>query len=211
MGTMEIYKLYGTWNHLLFKEENVLNYRPGGYHPVALGDTLKDGRYKIRHKLGYGGFSTVWVARDNKYVVALLIICFQTVLIAYRLEQWVSVKIITADRTNQSRELHSLRALAEHSNGNPGSKHIVQLLDDFFHEGPNGCHQCLVFELLGPTVNIEVDDYYEDGERLDTETLLKISTQLLQAVTFMHEAGYAHGGIVDHSLFAFQSKQTFYA
>jgi serine/threonine-protein kinase SRPK3 len=77
MGTMEIYKLYGTWNHLLFKEENVLNYRPGGYHPVALGDTLKDGRYKIRHKLGHGGFSTVWVARDNKYVVALLIICFQ--------------------------------------------------------------------------------------------------------------------------------------
>jgi serine/threonine-protein kinase SRPK3 len=133
------------------------------------------------------------------------------VLIACRLEQWVSVKIITADRTNQSRELHSLRALAEHSKGSPGSKHIVQLLDDFFHEGPNGCHQCLVFELLGPTVNIEVDDYYEDGERLDTETLLKISTQLLQAVTFMHEAGYAHGGIVDHSLFAFQSKQTFYA
>ena len=121
------------------------------------------------------------------------------------------MKILTADRTNQSRELHSLRALAEHSKGNPGSKHIVQLLDDFFHEGPNGCHQCLVFELLGPTVNIEVDDYYEDGERLDTETLLKISTQLLQAVTFMHEAGYAHGGIVDHSLFAFQSKQTFYA
>jgi hypothetical protein len=73
----EIYKLYGTSNPLLFKEEDVLNYRPGGYHPVALGDTLKDGRYKIHHKLGYGGFSTVWVARDNKYVVALLIICFQ--------------------------------------------------------------------------------------------------------------------------------------
>ena len=74
---MEVYELYGTSNLLLFKEENVLNYRPGGYHPVALGDILKDGRYKIYHKLGYGGFSTVWVARDSKYVVELLIICFQ--------------------------------------------------------------------------------------------------------------------------------------
>jgi serine/threonine-protein kinase SRPK3 len=72
---MEVYELYGTSN-LLFTEENVLNYRPGGYHPVVLGDTLKDGRYKIHHKLGYGGFSTVWVARDSKYVVTLLTIAF---------------------------------------------------------------------------------------------------------------------------------------
>src|SRR5271155_733647 len=83
------------------------------------------------------------------------------VLTACRLEQWVSVKIIIADRTNQSRELHNLRALAEHSKG--GSEHIVQLLDDFLHEGPNGCHQCLVFELLGPTVSIYVDDYHGMG------------------------------------------------
>ena len=74
--TEEIYELYGRSNLLLFKEENVLNYRPGGFHPIVLGDTLKDGRYKIHHKLGYGGFSTVWVARDSKYVTGLLTICF---------------------------------------------------------------------------------------------------------------------------------------
>lgn len=64
---MEVFEIYGTLNLLFDKEENVLNYRPGGYHPVALGDTLSDGRYKICHKLGYGGFSTVWVARDSQY------------------------------------------------------------------------------------------------------------------------------------------------
>lgn len=120
-------------------------------------------------------------------------------LTAFRLEQWVSVKIITAERTNQSRELHGLRSLAEYSKGSLGSEYIVQLLDDFLHEGPNGCHQCLVFELLGPTVGIFVNDYYDEGERVDTETILKISTQLLQAVAFMHEAGYAHGGMVSRS------------
>ena len=46
--------------------ESLYNYRPGGFHPVNLGDTLQDGRYVIRHKLGYGGFSTVWLARDTQ-------------------------------------------------------------------------------------------------------------------------------------------------
>ncbi len=68
----EVYELYGTSHLLLFKEENVLNYQRGGFHPVILGDTLKDGRYEIYHKLGHGGFSTVWVARDRKCVAALL-------------------------------------------------------------------------------------------------------------------------------------------
>jgi len=39
-------------------------YVPGGLHPVTLGDSLHQGRYSIRHKLGYGGYSTVWMARD---------------------------------------------------------------------------------------------------------------------------------------------------
>lgn len=38
-------------------------YRPGGYHPVHLGDVYYQ-RYRIIHKLGYGTYSTVWLARD---------------------------------------------------------------------------------------------------------------------------------------------------
>ena len=39
-------------------------YRKGGYHPTHLGDTFKDGRYKVIHKLGWGGYATIWLARD---------------------------------------------------------------------------------------------------------------------------------------------------
>ncbi|OAL37267.1 hypothetical protein AYO20_03443 [Fonsecaea nubica] len=100
---------------------------------------------------------------------------------------------MTADRIDKSKELYNLRAPAEHAKEDPGSEYIVQLLDDFLHEGPNRRHQCLVFELLGPPLSIIVEGYHSGGERLDTETILKASTQLLQAVAFMHKAGYAHG------------------
>jgi serine/threonine-protein kinase SRPK3 len=44
--------------------EEIQQYRPGGYHPVRLDDCLKDGQYQILQKLGFGSFSTVWLARD---------------------------------------------------------------------------------------------------------------------------------------------------
>ena len=55
--------------NLLHTQENISKYRPGGFHPVCLGDTFQNGRYEIYHKLGWGGFSTVWLAKDNKCVV----------------------------------------------------------------------------------------------------------------------------------------------
>lgn len=77
---------------------------------------------------------------------------------------------------------------------NTTCENIVQLLDDFVHAGPNGYHQCLVFELLGPTVNVMVDDEYEADERLDVEIVIRITVQLLQSIEFIHNAGFAHGG-----------------
>lgn len=44
-------------------------YKPGGFHPISLGDTFHDDRYTILRKLGYGQYSTVWLARDVKYVI----------------------------------------------------------------------------------------------------------------------------------------------
>ena len=46
--------------------EPLNRYHKGGYHPVHLGDHLSDGRYKILQKLGWGGYSTVWAARDMR-------------------------------------------------------------------------------------------------------------------------------------------------
>lgn len=52
-------------NILLYTQESFSNYRPGAYHQVNLGDRFDIGRYEIHHKLGWGGFSTVWLAKDR--------------------------------------------------------------------------------------------------------------------------------------------------
>lgn len=48
------------------EDEGTEEYTKGGYHPVRAGDLYKDGRYLVQRKLGWGHFSTVWLAYDRK-------------------------------------------------------------------------------------------------------------------------------------------------
>ncbi|ETW76050.1 hypothetical protein HETIRDRAFT_455646 [Heterobasidion irregulare TC 32-1] len=46
--------------------EGVEDYQLGGFHLVSIGDCFAQKRYRVVHKLGYGGSSTVWLARDQE-------------------------------------------------------------------------------------------------------------------------------------------------
>lgn len=47
------------------EDEGTDDYRRGGYHAVRIGDAFKGGRYVVQSKLGWGHFSTVWLAWDT--------------------------------------------------------------------------------------------------------------------------------------------------
>jgi serine/threonine protein kinase len=100
---------------------------------------------------------------------------------------------MTAD-SHESRELQNLEYLKSQTRENLSSHFVIQLLDSFCHEGPNGAHQCLVFELLGPSVDKVLADYQQVGDQLCPETIGRVSRQLLEAVRLLHSVGVSHGG-----------------
>lgn len=47
------------------EEETFPDYFPARYYPVVIGEVFVD-RYQVVGKLGFGAYSTVWLARDLK-------------------------------------------------------------------------------------------------------------------------------------------------
>ncbi|KAJ5362390.1 hypothetical protein N7541_003234 [Penicillium brevicompactum] len=102
--------------------ERLEKYKPGGYHPILIGDVLQS-RYRVAHKLGYGAYSTTWLCRD------------------YQSNSYVAVKVGTADSNNL--EVDILNYLNHFSSFEHSGKAIIpSIKDSFVLHGPNGIHPC---------------------------------------------------------------------
>ncbi|KAK0352859.1 hypothetical protein LTR02_012771 [Friedmanniomyces endolithicus] len=160
--------------------EDIEGYKPGGYHPVHLGDTF-DGRYKILHKLGSGGFSTTWLARDTVG------------------KRYYALKIVKAAETAASTELRTLEKLAAIQSDDCGRHHIRNLAAYFTFQGPNGLHNCLVTEVAGPSLNrlynVIGHGYAQGSRRLRADIARTATRQLVQAVHFLHSQRICHGDL----------------
>ncbi|KIW11836.1 hypothetical protein PV08_09109 [Exophiala spinifera] len=169
------------FEHLSAPVECVQDYVPGGLHPVHLGDMV--GRYKMLRKLGYGGYSTVWLAQDIS-------------LINSDTGGYVALKIVRADR-DCAKEIQCYDTLRTSSGRHPGASYIMMLLDYFTIQGPNGKHDCLAYEVLGPSIASVV----RDSDGMDTTAYLtlpsarKIIYQVLLALDYIHSVGLVHGDI----------------
>jgi hypothetical protein len=53
------------------EEETLPWYTQDGFYPVKIGEVFQS-RYQVIGKLGFGGYSTVWLCRDLKYAFPLL-------------------------------------------------------------------------------------------------------------------------------------------
>lgn len=97
-----------------------------------------------------------------------------------------------SERGQRDREFEVLRAITTHSE-HPGSRHLVQMLDYFQLEGPNGTHNCAVLELLGPSIPDLLDARFR-GERLPGKLAKNIAKQALLGLDVLHQYKIGHGG-----------------
>lgn len=73
------------------------------------------------------------------------------------------------------------------------------MLDDFSVAGPNGTHNCLVLEILGPSVADLVSSYCKD-DRLPASLAKHFAEQVLQGLDFLADHNIGHGGKVAYDM-----------
>lgn len=145
-------------------------YEPGGYHPVVINDLLHN-RYRIVDKLGFGGCSTIWLARDEIH------------------NRYVAVKIGISSPSLPRRELEVLKAL----NGSEASSQaaaVPRILDAFDVRGPNGTHPC--YTVTPAQGNLKDASF---SRLFPVQVARALAAKLATAVVFVHSRGFVHGGL----------------
>lgn len=160
--------------------ESLGKYQPGGYHPIMIGDVLHD-RYKVVDKLGFGGYATIWLARDSL------------------LERYVALKVGIADsHPRETRVLRELSASASASTSsnlsarfrNYAHNSIPVPLDEFKIHGPNGMHPC--YTMTPAQCNLWEASY---SRLFHIDIARALSAAVTLSVTSIHSRGFVHGGM----------------
>eukprot|EP00466_Bigelowiella_natans_P020865 jgi/Bigna1/57509/fgenesh1_pm.17_\ len=151
--------------------EDPQEYRRGGYHWVRVGDVYND-RYLIHRKLGWGQFSTVWLATD-------LSVAYDSPnkVVALKIMKSAAEYIEAAQD-----EMDLLRVIAKAEDG-PGKRNIVQMLDTFDLYGPHGTHLCISLELMGRSLL----SYLRSTDKgLPLKTVKRLSYQMAMGIHYLH-------------------------
>ncbi|KAF8062442.1 kinase-like domain-containing protein [Lyophyllum atratum] len=152
-----------------------------GYFAGYPGLLLKQGRYKIVRKLGFGPRSSVWLVSDLQDEEG----------------DYVALKILTTHATSkESQELHVLQLTR-------GRRcHWMPALQDHFTEqSHHGEHQCFALNLLGP----DLDKFRQTSptKSLRVHTVQKVIACILEALDDLKQRGVIHGAVhADNFLFS---------
>ncbi|KAK6826749.1 hypothetical protein RU639_004558 [Aspergillus parasiticus] len=155
--------------------ERLENYRPGGYHPIQIGDHLHN-RYRIIHKLGHGSYSTTWLACDEQ------------------INKFVAVKICTGNSNPREMDIISiLTRPRDPAVKTPGRTMVPSILDTFTINGPNGNHACYVTVPARASLSGVKDGSWIRLFQLDVARAL--AAQLVLVVDYIHTQGIIHGDL----------------
>jgi len=106
----------------------------------------------------------------------------------------VALKIVKSATHYTETALDEIKLLERVVQANPeapGRKFVVELLDNFTHEGPNGKHVCMVFEVLGENLLSLIRRHHHRG--IPVHLVQQIIYQVLMGLDYMHrECGIIH-------------------
>lgn len=173
-----------------------------GYYPVRLGQVFyENGRYVVVRKLGWGKFSSVWLARDHRRVYAIDFVARVLMCPIFSDERFVTLKILTCEGTRalpddgptkRSDEVAMLEKVARADPTHRGFRHDLAYYETFDFRGPQGLHRCLVIEALGYGVESLRD---EDDRRIHLSIVQHITKQIHLGLEYLHDVcGIVHAG-----------------
>mmetsp|Transcript_28279 Transcript_28279/g.39318 ORF Transcript_28279/g.39318 Transcript_28279/m.39318 type:complete len:485 (-) Transcript_28279:51-1505(-) len=152
--------------------EDADEYRRGGYHWVRVGDVYHE-RFVMHRKLGWGQFSTVWLATDVTASYES-----QNKVLAVKIMKSASEYFEAAQD-----EIDLLQKIAKAPDG-PGKNYIVQMISNFELYGPHGTHLCIALELMGRSL-LSYLRKSEDG--LPIKTVKRLTFQMALSLHFLHD------------------------
>ncbi|KAK2757613.1 hypothetical protein FQN54_004582 [Arachnomyces sp. PD_36] len=126
------------------EEQSLPRYHERNYYPVKIGEVFND-QYRVISKLGYGAYSTVWLAWDQ------------------RAKRYTSLKVCVSQDTesspvlNEINMLRRLKGFADTEQRDLPGVGFTRLADDIFEidtPSPHGRHYCIASAPQGQSIRV---------------------------------------------------------
>lgn len=182
------------------EEEEVPSYNPEDCYPVYIGEVFRS-RYQIMSKLGFGTNSTAWLCRDLRQGFDCDLSKWLNVRpnASSKEHRYLTLKLRLRTKRHDHEDRRDDREVAVSNHlkcsaiEHPGKAMVRSVLDSFKVIGPNGIHECLLYQPLGIS-------FTEMLELLPQKRLPKDMTKtgvqlLLIALSYLHECHVVHTGM----------------
>ncbi|KAK7021769.1 hypothetical protein VNI00_017280 [Paramarasmius palmivorus] len=177
------------------EEPHMLSYPfAPGYLPMRFGDILSSQKceYEVVRKLGWGGSSSVWLARrrDDRtsYFAVKILTCSASARIRYK----------------EGYELETHKRIRQDSaSSHPGRTYCADITDVFLATNHHGVHLCFVFRAHSGSVARLVNEMSGGVGtfRLPIPAIASILRQTILGTSYLHSLGMVHTDIKASNLF----------
>ncbi len=158
------------------------DYKVGGYALIEPGMLLGsvNKQWKIDSKLGWGSFSTVWLAYRAQASTGN-----RRSSSSSGAQVPVALKVVKSKKHYTEMADDEINVFKKIARVSPsGHPYLIRMLDSFTHKDQFGLHRCLVFECQGTNLYRLLKDAYPQGFPLNT--VKRFANQMYQAIEFLH-------------------------